>query len=204
MSALTISVTLAGMGEVDMMLHELRNSLADRGPLHANMAVRGQQFTQAYLRGLNRHRSAGLVGASPSGFREKNAAVVEAQSDKDSALVVIPADTGLRRAFQDIVLQPGSGRTYLTIPAHQETYGKSVRDFPEDAFRFAVLESFRTFVTLMWREDGGGHKAGEVAYWLKRQVTQKQDRTLLPSDEGYAEIGRRGAVEYLTGVLENA
>lgn len=204
MSALTIQVTIAGAGEVDMLLHELRNSLASRGPMHAQMAVRGQQFTQDYLRGLNRHRSAERLGAAPTGFREKNAARVEAHSDDQQATVAIPRNTGLGRAFGDVVLRPGSGKTYLTLAGHEETYGKSVRDFPEETFKFAVIQSWRTFLALVFRETSGRHEKGEVGYWLKREVTQKQDRTLLPSDEGYAKVARGAAVEHLTEVLETA
>jgi hypothetical protein len=197
MSTLQISVTLAGMGEADMALHALRNAIANRGPMHAQMAVRGQRFTQDYLRGLNRHRSAERLGASASGHYEKAATAVEAQSDGQEARITIPRRTGLGRAFGDVILRPGSGRTYLTIPAHAETYGKVVRDFPNDTFRFAILQSWRTFAVLVFAETGGRHEKGEVGYWLKREVRQKQDRTLLPSDEAYAEVARGSAIEYL-------
>jgi hypothetical protein len=202
MSALTIAVTLAGMGEADMVLHEMRNALARRGPLHAQMAVRGKQFTQEYLRGLNRHRSAERLGASPTGWHAKAAALVEAHNDDDEARVTIPRSTGLGRAFGDVVIRPGNGRKYLTIPAHVETYGRSVRDFPEEAFRFTVIQSWRTFLALTFRETAGRHKKGEVAYWLKREIKQRQDRTLLPSDEGYAKVARGAAVEYLMEIID--
>lgn len=194
MSALTIGVTISGVGEVEMALQAMRNALARRGPMHARMAVRGQQFTQDYLRKLNRHRSAQRLGASPTGHHNKAAAAVEAQHDENEARVVIPRRTGLGRAFGDVVIRPGSGRTYLTIPAHQTTYGRSVRDFPEGTFRFAIMGRHRA---LLWAD---GPDKGGVGYWLKRQVFQKQDRTLLPSDEGYAGVARRAAIEYLNNL----
>jgi hypothetical protein len=163
--------------------------------------VTGQQFTQDYLLRLNRHRSAQRLGAKPSGHYERAAKSVEAQSNETEALVVIPRRTGLGRAFGDVVLVPGSGRTYLTIPGHALTYGKSVRDFPEDTFKFVVLQSWRTFLVLMWAD--GPHK-GEVAYWLKRKVTQKQDRTLLPSDQGYAGVAHGAAAAYLTNLIQTS
>jgi len=204
MSALTIQVTLAGMGEVDMILHELRNSLANRGPMHAVMAVRAQEDTQEYLRSDDGHRTAQRLGGKPTGWRAQNAAAVTAQSDPQEGRVIIPRSTGLGRAFHNVVIRPGSGKTYLTLAGHQETYGRSVRDFPEDTFRFAVIQSWRTFVVLVFRETSGRHEKGEVGYWLKREVEQKQDRTLLPSDERYAKVARAGAVEYLTEVLKSA
>lgn len=200
MSALGITITLSGASEVEMTMQAMRNALARRGPMHARMAVRGQQFTQDYLRKLNRHGSAERLGGKPTGHHQKAAASVEAAHDEDSAMIRIPRRTGLGRAFGDVLLRPGSGKTYLTIPAHQKTYGRSVRDFPEDTFKFAVLQSWRVFLCLMFVD--GPHK-GEVGYWLKRQVKQKQDRTLLPSDEGYATVARKAAMEYLNSLLEN-
>ena len=197
---LEITVTLSGAGEMDMVLANFRNSLSLLGPMHARMAVRGQQFTQDYLKKLNRHNSAARLGARPTGFLEKAAARVEAQSDEESARVVIPRNTGLGRAFADVVLRPGSGKTYLTIPAHATTYGRSVRDFPEGTFKFAVIRSFRVFLAQVY---AAGPYKGEVGYWLRRVVTQKQDRTLLPPDEEYAAAARGGAVNYITQLLEN-
>lgn len=204
MSSLEIQVTLAGVGEVDALLHEMRNQLTDRRGMHRQMAVYGQKITQDYLRTDPRHGSAKRLGAKATGFRKAAARVVEAQSDSQEARVVIPRNTGLGRAFGDVVIRPGSGRTYLAIPGHQKTYGKTVRDFPKDTFRFAVIESFITFLALVFREDGGGAKKGEVGFWLRREVKQKQDRTLLPSDEEYAAAARGGAVDYLTEELRTA
>ena len=201
MSALTIEVTLEGMSETDMVLQQLRNALARRGPMHARMAVYGQRITQKHLRDDNSHRSADRLGASPTGFRNQNAAAVEAQSDDNEARVVIPRRTGLGRAFAEVLIRPGSGRTYLTIPAHQTTYGKSVRDFPDGTFRFAIIRSFRTFPAQVFAD---GPYQGEVGFWLKREVRQKQDRTLLPPDEEYASAARGGAVDYLTETLRTA
>lgn len=200
MSALDIKITLAGLDEVDMVLHELRNALARRGPMHAQMAVRAQQATQRHLKSLNRHQTAQRLGASPTGHDERSASVVEAQSDDAQARVTIPRNTGLGRAFGDVVILPGAGRTYVTIPDHPQTYGRSVRDFPPDTFRFAILYAHRPFPVLLFAD---GPNKGDVAYWLRREVMQKQNRNLLPSDETYAKAGRLGAVEYLTGLLNN-
>lgn len=194
MSALTIKIDLQGIGEVDQVLQDMRNGLARRGPMHARMAVKAMEETQGHLRRDKSHNTAARLGASPTGFREKSAASVTAQHDEQEARVVIPRDTGLGRAFGDVVIRPGSGRTYLTIPAHAKTYGKSVRDnFPEGTFRFALMGLHRA---LLWAD---GPDKGKVAYWLKREISQKQDRTLLPSDARYLEVARLAAIEYLNG-----
>jgi hypothetical protein len=193
MNALNIKITLAGVGQVNADLQALRNGLARRGPMHARMAVYGKRITQQHLRDDTSHKTAQRLGASPSGFRNKNAAAVEGQSDDTEARIVIPRRTGLGRAFGDVVIRPGSGRKYLTLPAHAKTYGKSVRDFPEGTFKFAVIKSWRVFLAQVFAD--GPHK-GEVGYWLRREVKQKQDRTLLPPDEEYASAARGAAIDY--------
>lgn len=197
-SALKIGIDLGGGSEAASAVQEMRNALSSRRGLHTHMAERVKRVTQKYLRQLNRHGSAERLGAKPTGHDAKAAAAVEAQSDEDAARVLIPRRTGLGRAFADVIIKPGSGKTYLTIPAHQLTYGRPVRSFPKGAFRFSVLHSWRTFACLMWVEDGSGHRAGEVAYWLRKEVSQKKDRTLLPSDELYAKEARYAALEYLS------
>ncbi len=192
MSALKIEVSISGVEGFDRDLQAFRNAIADRKPLHARMAVDAVKFTRDYLLADTDHKTANRLGAAPTGFRAKNAAAVQPDSDDTQAMVRIPRRTGLGRAFGDVVLSPGSGRTYLTIPAHAQTYGKSARDFPEDTFRFAFLGRFRALVF------ADGPYKGEVGYWLKRTVTQKQDRTLLPTDQGYQEVGRRSALSYIT------
>lgn len=195
MSALNIEVSLSGVEAIDKDLQAFRNAIADRKPMHARMATDAAEFTADYLRDTARHKTATRLGATPTGFREKAAASVQPDSDDTQAMVRIPRRTGLGRAFHDVVLLPGSGRKYLTIPAHARTYGESVRDFPEGTFRFALLGRFRALVFAAEPDKG------KVGYWLKTSVTQKQDRSLLPTDQGYQDVGRRSALSYITSQI---
>ena len=192
MSALNIEVTISGVEGFDRDLQAFRNAIANRKPLHARMAVDAAKFTADYLRKDSDHKTAARLGATPTGFRAKNAAAVQPDSDATQAMVRIPRRTGLGRAFHDVVLTPGSGRKYLTLPAHARTYGKSVRDFPAGTFTFAHMGRFRALIFVAEPDKG------KVGYWLKRSVTQKQDRTLLPTDQGYQDVGRRSALSYIT------
>lgn len=192
MSALNIEVTISGVEGFDRDLQAFRNAIANRKPLHARMAVDAAKFTADYLRKDRDHKTAARLGATPTGFRAKNAAAVQPDSDDTQAMVRIPRRTGLGRAFHDVVLTPGSGRKYLTIPGHARTYGKSVRDFPEGTFTFAHMGRFRALIFAAEPDKG------KVGYWLKRTVTQQQDRTLLPTDQGYQDVGRRSALSYIT------
>ncbi|RYD38766.1 MAG: hypothetical protein EOP87_00940 [Verrucomicrobiaceae bacterium] len=112
--------------------------------------------------------------------------------------------SGLGRAFRDVTIRPGAGKKFLTIPACAETYGRRVGEFPPDEFKFAILYAHRPFPVLLWRFSGGKHKRGDLAYWLRRSVVQKQDRTLLPSDEDYQTIGRARAASYILSLRYNS
>lgn len=205
MNPAPLTIDVIGLAEATGELQRIRGALADRSQLHAALAVDALKFTQDYVSQSNRHATAQRLGATPTGFRERAAKKIEAGSDAQAAIVRIPRSTGLGRAFADITIVPGTGRTYLTIPADDETYGKVVRDFPKDAFKFAIFTTARgPAPVLIWAETGGTHTKGEVAWWLRRKVIQKQDRTLLPTDEGYQELGRQRAVVYIASLRYRA
>lgn len=202
MNPVPLKIDVTGLAEATGELQRIRSGLADRRQLHAAIGADAAQFTRDYLSRDRRHATAQRLGATPTGFRARISKRIEGASDAEGAIVRIPRNTGLGRAFSDIVITPGTGRTYLTIPADAETYGKVVRDFPTDAFKFAIFTTARgPCPVLVWAESGGAHDKGEVAWWLRRKVTQKQDRTLLPSDEGYQEIGRSRAVVYIASLI---
>ncbi len=196
-----LTIEIRGIDEAEHTLQAVRTALANRGRLHAEMAVTAQQFTQDHLRGLDRHATAQRLGGTPTGHYEKSAARITAVSDDAAAIVRIPRNTGLGRAFGEITIRPRAGRKFLTIPAHQETYGRGPRDFGDDEFEFRVIESWMTFLALVWKETSGRHVKGEVAFWLRRSVTQKQDRTLLPPDDEYRGLARDVIIAHIANLV---
>jgi hypothetical protein len=189
----SVTITVDAIVSIEAV-QALRNALADRRGLHAAMATDASEFTKTYLRENGRHATADRLGAKPTGFRARAAKQVSSVSSADAAMVRIPRSTGLGRAFHDMVILPGSGRKWLTLPADARTYGKRVGDFPEKTFEWKIVQG--RFPALVF--------AGtlEVGYYLARKVKQKQDRTLLPSDEGYQELGSRSAVTYLNHLID--
>jgi hypothetical protein len=172
-------------------LQALRNGIADRANLHKAVAGDAEILYKDYVSKLNRHKTANQLGANPTKHHEKAAARIESGYDRDAATIRIPADTGLGRAFRDITLKPGSGKTYLTIPAHATTYGVPARLVPHD-MRFAIVGGRHS--ALMFTS---GPDAGSVAYWLRRSVTQKRDATLLPDEEAIQKIASAAARNYI-------
>lgn len=198
MSALSLTLTTDGLAEAGADLQRLRNGLASRARLHVRIASAAGGLTKNYLSGLNRHKTATALGASPSGHHERTAKRIETAGDETAGYVRIPRTSGLQRAFSSYVIRPKNGKKFLTIPAHKRTYGKRVGEFPEGTFRFAMFNG--RFPALMF---AGGFST-EVAYWLRRSVKATQDRTLLPSDAAYLEIAGRETRDYITEILGGA
>lgn len=189
----TMRIDTRGLASTAEDVQRLRTGLADRKHLHARLAVQGAEFTRDYLRGLNRHRTANSLGATPTQHHARAARGIESASTADTAILRIPRSSGLARAFGDVTIRPGSGKKFLTIPADRRTYGKRAGEFSPGELVYAVVGG--RFPALMFR-------AGwTVAYWLRRSVSQRQDRTLLPSDKGYRELSRGVTALYVDEIL---
>lgn len=160
-------------------LRNLRRGLSgsELKGLHGRIAKDLKTLVVNHVATDDSHVSANRLGARPTGHMEKAAKRIEAVGEDARAVIKIPRKSRLRAAFGDYTLTPKAGKTYLTIPAHPLTYGRSVRSFPEETFKFAILRAHRHFPVLLFR------KGGEVAYWLRKNVEIKEDRTLLPFDE---------------------
>jgi len=93
---------------------------------------------------------------------------------------------GATRAYRDVTIRP-IGHRYLAIPLHAAAFGKSPRDV-DGLFRFGNTLAMREF--------------GSVVPWyaLAEVVHQKQDPTLMPTDE---ELGE-GAVTSLMKPVKEA
>lgn len=199
-AALTIEIT--GIDRATATVQAIRNTLADRRPLHAQMAVNALEATRQYLLATPRHNTATRLGATPTNFRAANARALQGESDDQGAILRIPRNTGLGRAFGQITIRPTGGRRLLAMPATAETYGRQPREWAEDTFDFAVITTKRgPAPVLLWAETAGNHKKGDIAFWMKARVIQQQDRTLLPSDDTYREIGRRTVIAYIRDAI---
>jgi hypothetical protein len=190
----TMRIDTRGLASTAEDVQRLRGGLADRRQLHARLAVQGAEFTRDYLRGLKRHKTATALGARPTQHHARAARGIESDSDGEKASIRIPRSSGLARAFQDMVIRPGSGKKLLTIPADKRTYGKRAGEFAPGVLVFVFSVEKRT--PLLIFADGSG-----VAYWLTPVVRQKQDRTLLPSDKGYRELAQGVTRLYIDELL---
>lgn len=106
-------------------------------------------------------------------------------STKNSVVVVdVP---GVARAYHDVTIRPKTAQ-HIAIPLHRSAYGISPRDVQD------LFYTQNKFGTEMLAKVQGGTLV--VMYILKDRVFQKQDPTIMPSDQTMAD-----AIKHNIGVL---
>jgi hypothetical protein len=189
--SLSFSVNVSGDEQVMKMLGRLRAALTDGTSLHRSIGSYAEQITRQHLTVLagTRHDTARRLGASPTGHLARAAESVTSRGTQDAAIVTV-VSPGISRAFGDLTITPKSGK-FLTIPATAESYGRRARTFGD--LRVAFFGRGRMALV---RPDANGGR-DEVLYWLKKKVIQRQDRSLLPSDQDFAAAAVQGIKAYI-------
>lgn len=164
-----------------------------------------QRSTADYLRQLaqTRHDTANALGATPSNH------LAQAAEKVTQATVSVASGTGIEtqaefvldhpgmsRAFHDVTIRPRNAKA-LTIPIAAIAYNRRAGQF-DGLFVLGGRGADVGRNLLCRRLDDG---TIEPLYLLVRSVTQKQDRSLLPSAEEWNEAALRGARTYLDMVL---
>ena len=184
---------------------------AGRRDLLSAMGTEVQHVTTEHLRGLaaTRHATAERLGAAPSGHlaqaAEKVAAPAALSANETEATLTFN-HPGLGRAFHDVTIVPKTSK-YLTIPVNAVAYARRAGEFalqvvftrkgawglvpkdfklPPKPWGFAEMVQIRSVMLFL----------------LVRSVTQKQDRSLLPSDEEWTEAATLGARNYIRDALQ--
>lgn len=196
---LSFQIDVSGDDSVIKMMARLRTQLTDKTELHKSIGSYAEIPTRQHLTTLagTRHATANRLGATPSDHLARAAKSVTSRGTDDAAFVSITSP-GISRAFGDVTITAKSGK-WLTIPAIAEAYNRRARTFNDlrVAFfgkgRMALVKAEQS--SLADRKESGGRS--EVYYWLKKSVTQKQDRTLLPPDDDYASAAVQGIKAYL-------
>lgn len=180
---ITIEVKVGGVTD---LMQRILAGLEDRTVLHARMASKTELLAVDYVSKLDRHATARELGAKPSDHLAKAAKGIESVSDNDGATLRFPRASRLRAAFGDFTIRPKNGSKYLTIPASAKTYGKRVGEIQEPLHFQMIKERYKALC----------FKDGTVAYWLRAEVTIKEDRSLLPFDQIKA-LAQRIARDYI-------
>lgn len=194
MKSLEIRVDTEGLADTAEAVQRLRGALTQRAPLHAHLANYAKNKLRTDISSIQSHATANRLGAKPSEHLADAARKIEGQSDEAGAAVLLPRKSRLRAAFGAYTARPTGGRTYITIPAHKETYGRFAGSFPTDTFRFTPFGGAAgRYKALVFKT---GNNAGQVGYWLKTEVNIKEDTTLIPFDLLTEDLSRK-AVDFI-------
>lgn len=137
------------------------------------------------------HRSATQLLAERTGFYASAAEGVQTPELEEDGVSVSINSEGLAQRYFGGTITAGKNSKWLTIPAIAEAYGKRAGSFNNLRFVYfrpdlaALVERPSTLV----KRDRKGifrpiaSTIGAVFFWLKREVTQAPDPTVLPTDE---------------------
>jgi hypothetical protein len=156
-----------------------------------------QEVTRIHLRDIanTRHATAQRLGASPTGHfaqaAEKVAGAAITADENEAALVF--NHPGLSRTFRDVTITPTKSKA-LTIPIAAVAYGRRAGEFA-GLFLYKSKMTSNAFLAL---QENGKLK---LLYLLLRSVTQKQDRSLLPSQDEWSNAALSGAKNYVREAL---
>jgi len=209
MSLLSVDISIGG--DAQRMLAQLEAELLNPVEIHEDIAARAENLTRDYLTSLaqTRHATADSLGATPTGHLERAAESVTSRSDAEGAVIGITSP-GITRAFSDITITPVNAK-YLTIAATAEAYGKRAGAFNDLRLAFfkngtlALVKADQSSVSSRKASGYGIERAAgqkpPIYYWLVKSVTQKQDRTLLPSDTLLQSAAEEGVRDWLKSFL---
>lgn len=126
--------------------------------------------------GTWKHASAERLGAQPTGILGEAATRTTSHATSAYGEVVIPTPA-VRRAFHDVEIRPKNWM-FLTIPAASESYGKAAGILAEHGWNIYRPGKAKILMGRLSKDE-----APKVLYYLAQSVHQRQDRSLLPSDD---------------------
>lgn len=194
---MSLQVHIQVEGTAREALNYLRRSLGDLTGINRQVAAAEERFFRDYIRryAQGKHATAKRLGATPTGFYERAAESPEGTASAFGVVVTMGPGEAFARAFRDVEITPRAGKKWLTIPAVAAAYGRRAGSI--DNLKFVPLGN--DLAALMKRAQAGAEWT--VFYWLKKRVLQKQQRELLPSDEGIAEVAGEAIEDALVRTL---
>lgn len=185
--------------QVTPSLHRLQAGLISPRDLNELMATAVAEEIRVHMLDMGdyRHATASRLGAKPTGHFQKIAAAVESHANDSEAYITVPSWSGLSRAFRDVTIEPTSGKKWLTIPATAAAYGRRAGDFSD--LKFVPLG--KDLAALMTRAKSDAKMT--PVFWLKKRIFQKQDRSLLPSDELLGNVVEDAAIVWMRVMIDN-
>lgn len=178
-----------------------------RTDLHAVAANAVAEMVGAHIRAYSgtKHSTAQSFGAPPTRHYEDGAAAISTSADASAGTVTIPIP-GISRAWGDVTIRPGPGKTKLTIPARSgapEVYGKTVAILRGLGWSFASGRRGTPQEKLLFGRFEG-EKESKVMFILKESVVQRQDPSLLPTKEEISDCAGRAVLKRVRDIIGKA
>ncbi|EIP99452.1 hypothetical protein OpiT1DRAFT_03969 [Opitutaceae bacterium TAV1] len=165
---------------------------------------------------LDRERPNRLGGKRTHFWEQVMNSVHQPELDGGDGLKIGIAHVGAAQRYFGGTIRPKE-KQWLTIPARTEAYGADARKFKDLHFVFfrrglaALVQNEQTSLTIGRRRKDGSRKvsAGEstgggVFYWLKKEVTQKPDKTVLPPESELAQAALTEGDAYAQILIDRA
>lgn len=173
--------------------------LTEAGAYSLYVAV--MRHVRAYAR--THHESAARLGAQPTGHMEDAVDSISYGPDVNGAAAVTIPIPGFSRVFGNVTITPRNAKA-LTIPINSISYGRragEMRLLGFTLFKFGKKEGGENGVLYGYR-DGDDHI--EPLYALKRRVTLRQDRSMLPSDKEMTDAAQDGIMAAIRSAMNAA
>lgn len=157
----------------------------------------GVNYLKIHFRKLNAER-ANKLGGERTNFYAQAARGTNYTLLPDGVVLGIN-QVGIRQRFYGGTIKAGkqisriTGKPtqYLTIPACSEAYGKRAGEFYNLRFR---MNKEKTSGSL------SDKTTGQTLFWLKKEVTQKEDKSVLPTDQELSDHIVRELGSYLSTI----
>ena len=188
---MNLTVSMTAIPRLNTLMEKVGG--AGRAELHEAMGHEVQRLTHDHLSLLaaTRHTTAEKLGATPSNHlaqaAEKISAASALSADASSATLTIN-HPGMIRALRDVTILPRDAKR-LAIPVHALAYNRRPAQI-WDALKLFIPKGKNVICM-------ASGKTITALYVLVRSVTQKQDRSLLPSQEEFQQAAKTGARNYI-------
>lgn len=194
----------------------IRGVVAGLQPSAVNPII-GRSAVNAYrshLFALNESR-ANALGGQRTNFYAQAARGTSFTIAGDFVIVSI-ASVGIAQRYFGGTIKPVRSK-FLTIPARAEAHGKRASEFKDLQLLwnrngpFALARRLSTAITIGRRSaDGvraigrGKLQGGEILFWLKKEVTQKPDVSVLPTQLALQENIQRDVFAYTQRIIDRS
>lgn len=169
--------------------------------IQAIVGTSGADTVQRHLYKLNTERPNRLGGTRTNFYTRAGDSTTWRQASEDTVLIAI-ALPGIAQRYYGGTIKPTGGRKYLTIPARAEAHGRTAGSFKDLVIVFgqggkpiALARAGQTTIGFRRQKETGFRRAyskgaagGEIMYWLKTEITQQPDPTVLPTEEEVIDV----------------